>query len=312
MLLAMAGGSPSLYAAVGDVTVTDVTTRAFSVVWASDEPVDTYEVRVFAGQAGGADLAPGLTIEAIAGDDAKARGVIKIDVSGLDAEQTYYVQTVTNSTGGQFLSPASAPFLPVTTAVQTTKVGAGDAPIVNDLLLQDVLAPDQVSPASGALLLIKIPTYSAYPLSAFSGEGIALPAAIVDLNNLFDDAGGVSAELAGGEVAELVEFRGAVEVVSGCTLNNHKLELVRKVPLHEETPPITELESPASCFAPQGVPADFTCDGKVGPGDFNKFLRQFALQVPDCSFGPDYDLAVNNIIDPGDFNKFLSVFGAEE
>ena len=43
-------------AAVTDVTIADVTTRAFSVVWVSDEAVDTATVRVFSDANGDTEI----------------------------------------------------------------------------------------------------------------------------------------------------------------------------------------------------------------------------------------------------------------
>ena len=86
------------------------------------------------------------------------------------------------------------------------------------------------------------------------------------LNNLFELDTGMSAEFTWGEVLRLSAYRGL-----RFPMNAQALERFRRVPVHQESPSITELEAPGACF----TGADFTCDGCVDPNDFNELLIAF-------------------------------------
>lgn len=297
-------------AAVRDVVIADVSTRAFSVIWVSDQPVTDTTVRVYADGNGSSDLTPELTVEVTSAliPSAHDLGIVKVDVWGLQASTTYFVETETDG----LVYPASGPLLEVTTAAAATAANLDGTPIANDLLIHDLLAPDGGAPANGALLVLKVPSLSQYPLTAFVADGVAAPGTVVDLSNLVSDATGTNAQVTGGTVIEISEYRGLL-----CTnLDDQKLVRLRHAPDHEETPAISEAEVPSTCFAPGGTAADFNCDGAVNPVDFNEFLIKFGLSnngaVPDCRFNPDFDLAPDGQIDPVDFNEFLIVFGTTE
>jgi hypothetical protein len=304
-------------ATVFDTTVTDVTTRAFSVVWVSDEQVTDATVKVFSDQNGASELS-GLQVDLIRNPLALQQGIVKVNLSGLLPGSTVYVRTETTGLGGQVFFPQTNPLIKVVTAIESTKANQNNEPIVNDLILHKIYQPDGVSSADGALLLIKIPSISSYPLTAFVGEGYPSPSAVADLNNLFEDSTGMSAEVIGREVLEIIEFRGT----QLCGANDQKLTHLRRTPPHEETqetppkPAITELELPQPCFSPQGVSADFNCDGKINAIDFNEFLIKFGTSRTNasakCKFNADFDLYKDGKVDAVDFNDFLIVFGSSE
>jgi len=279
-------------AVVSDTQITDVTTRAFSVVWVSSEPVTSATVKVFRDST---DITATLNVNLVSPSSALQRGIVKVDVTGLTPVTTVSVRTVTNGSESDRLS--------VRTAAESTKANSNNQPIVNDLIMHKIFLPDGVTPAEGGLLLVKAPRLSSYPLTAFVGQGFTAPVAVIDLNNLFNDTTGLSAEVLAGEVLEVTEFRGLY-----CN-QNQKLTRMRQVPSHEESPPITELELPIKCFSPNNIAADFNCDKSIDPGDFNLFLYSFGTSIPACRFNPDYDLNADKTIDPGDFNLFLFVFG---
>lgn len=124
-------------AAVFDLTIADVTTRAFSVVWVSDEPVTDATVRVFRDAGGMTNITSALavTLVSAAFSPALAQGIVKVGVTGLTAGTSVFVQTQTTGTSGTVLFPAVPPFLEVHTATKTTKANALGQPIVNDLIL---------------------------------------------------------------------------------------------------------------------------------------------------------------------------------
>lgn len=294
-------------AVVSDTQITDVTTRAFSVVWVSGEQVTsaTTTVKVFSDASGSSDITATLNVTPVSPPPALLQGIVKVDVTGFAPGTTAYVRTVTNGV-------ESPNLLPIRTALESTKANPNNQPIVNDLILHKIFLPDGVNPAEGALLLVKIPSISSYPLTAFVGEGYTSPAAVVDLNNLFNDGTGLSAEVKGGEVIEVTELRG----IQSCNLNDQKLTRIRRAPQHKENPAITELESPAPCFSPSNIAADFNCDGKINAIDFNEFLIKFGTSklnpASKCKFSSDFDLYKDDKIDAVDFNDFLIVFGSSE
>jgi hypothetical protein len=294
-------------AAVVDVTVADVTTRSFSVVWASSEPVTAASVRVFSDAAGSAELTPGLGIALVSSafPPALALGVVKVAVTGVAPETCVYVQTQTVGASGTVLEPAAAPFREVCTAAHTTRASATDQVIANDLLSHPVFAPGSASPALGALVLVRVPGVGAYPLSAFVGEGgFDPPAAVVDLNNLFDPATRRSADVPSGARLEIVEFRG----LRCPALEDHQLLRFRRVPAHEEVAQIgrrlTELEAPAPCFF-----ADVVCDGTVNILDAQRLLNVFGAVDDECAFNPDFDIVADGVVNILDVQSVLNRLG---
>jgi hypothetical protein len=292
-------------AAVSDLTFTDVTDRAVSVVWAFDEPVSDGTVRVFADSAGTVELTGGLQVSLISSafPPALADGIVKVDISGLVADTCVYVQTETTASAvDQF--PAAAPFLEVCTEVAAARENGSGGPIVNDILAHDLFQPDELTPADGALLLISAPGVGSYPLAAFVGQEVASPATLVDLNNLFDAATGTSAELAGGEVVQMTEFRGLL-----CPgLASHQRVRYRRAPDHEEVPflglAVPEIEVPPLCFF-----ADTLCDDVVDILDVQRVLTIFGSQPGECEFNPDLDIVADQVINILDAQSVLNRFG---
>jgi len=289
-------------AAVQDVTITDVTTRAFSVVWVSDESVSNATVQVFSDQDGINEITSALSVTLVSASfpPALEQGVVKVDVSGLSANTTVYVQTETTGANGILLFPESTPLLEVHTAVEMASGNGANKPILNDLIKHEVYNPDGQTSAEGALLIVKIPSVSPYPLTAFVGKGFTSPATAVDLNNLFDVNSGKSADLAANTVIEITEFRG----LTNCSLGDHKLLRFRRVPVHEETPKLTEVESSVACFF-----ADTVCDGVVDIVDVQRVLNVFNEALGSCVFNSDLDIVNDGVIDILDVQSILNRFG---
>lgn len=300
--------SVSAYAQIADVTVADVTTRAFSLIWVADDFVDEATVRVYSDANGDTEVTNELNVALVSTAAALERGIVKVDVWGAQPDTTYYLETETMTSAGSEVFPAASdPLIEALTAVQTTKALDTGEPIVNDILAYDFYDLDGLTPTEGGLVLISIPGVSAYPLSALSDNQLPNPRAIVDLNNAFEAESGVSAEVPALEVLEVTEYRGIA-----CDPSDQALVRLRRAPAHEEQPPITELESPESCYSPNGVSADFDCDGRIGLVDFTRFSAKFDVEVPDCKFNPDFDLNNDGRVGLPDFTRFSSVFGLAE
>ena len=300
--LALVASATTTNASVSDVTVADVTTRAFAVVWVSSEAVTSATVRVFSDASGTNEITSTLALALVSAafPPALAQGVVKVSVAGVSANTNVFVQTVTTGASGTVLFPTAAPFLQAHTATQTTKANAANQPIVNDLLLHNVFAPNGTTPATGALLMLAAPSVGAAPLTAFVGEGFTAPAAVIDLNNLYQASTGSSAEVAANQNLTLTEFRGLL-----CPgLADHKLIRFRRAPAHEETPRITEVEAAVPCFF-----ADTVCDNTINILDAQRVLNIFNRMRGQCAFNPDLDIVADNTINILDVQRVLNRFG---
>lgn len=205
---------------VSDITVSDVTPVSFSVVWNSDI-AGTSDLNVFTDSAGttavtGATIESQPVINGDAGIAAAAEniGVMKVRVTGLTANTTYYFQTQTTEKGGSdvTLFPTTTPLPEVTTAGDVTRAQIQDSvevPFTNDLIIFD-------GDVAGALLAADV-AGSDYPVSGFVGDGVAATQAYVDLNNVFNF--GMTLPLTGGEYVELTKFKG----IQGIESSDHWL-----------------------------------------------------------------------------------------
>lgn len=285
-------------AAVTDVTPTDVTPRTFSVVWVSDQAVASAGLRVFADAAGTTEVTGSLAVSPAV----VANGVVKVDVAGPAPDTCYYVQTTTTGTT-TVLAPASPPFTQVCTAVAVAASDALGAPHASDLLTLPLYAPDGTTPGNGSLLVVSVQG-SAHPVSAWMGQGIAPPQALVDLGRLFDAATRTTAVPAAGVPVKLTQLRGLA--CPGAV--DHALVRYRRVPAHlEETIlgfPIVEVETGTPCFF-----ADTHCDGVVDDLDGQRVLDAFDGVPGTCVFNPDLDVVADGVIDVLDLQHVLNRHG---
>ena len=205
---------------VQDIMVTDVTPVSFSVIWASDTPA-TPDIRVFTDADGTNDITAQLTIiahptrntDGSIVTSAQNRGVMKVQVSGLNPDTTYFFQTITWSKATPpevTYYPSSAPMLQVSMPLAVKRTwadGADEIPFSNDLIYMECYLPDGSTPAEGTLLVAMVEG-SEYPVTGFVGDGIASPFAYVDLNNVFSSADHKTMALYGGEPITLTKFMG--------------------------------------------------------------------------------------------------------
>lgn len=186
---------------------TDVTDRAFSVVWVADEAA-TGTVRVYADAAGAEELTTSLVVAFESDAAAQANGVLRVQVAGLAAGVTVYVQTETTAIAGgePIAEPLAPPFPPVTTRAALHRLDATGKTLTHDVLLVDVVA-NGGTPAQGTLVLAGI-VGAAHPVSAFTGFNTVPGRALLDLNNLHSLSGAPFA-LAGQEPLVLRAVGGA-------------------------------------------------------------------------------------------------------
>lgn len=293
--------SSNIQAQISDVTTTDVTTRAFSVVWVSDELVLSTRVELFA-DSGGAQTVTTATIDVVSEriNGAHENGLVKIDITGLNSNTTFHYSIQSTTSQGTDVFPSDSSLVAVTTSVETSRVSPLNQPIVNDIINYSAHGLDGITPLPGSLVLINIPTISDYPLSAFVGNNNALiGSAVLDLNNVFNQSG-ISAQIAGGEIMVIKEHRG----LNCLGLLNQSLSRFAKVPQQNEFPPVTTLESPTGCFI-----SDRNCDKTVNILDFQFVLNSFNSLSGQCAFNPDADIVADQVINILDVQGVLNDFG---
>lgn len=301
VLILLASCLSPVLAAVLDTTVADVTTRAFSVVWVSNEPVSQAMVRVFDAPTGGTELTAQLTVTLVSQQfpPALTQGIVKVSVTGLSADTRVFFQTETIGASGTVRFPPVPPFSEVRTAVKTTRAMANNTPIINDLVLHR-MSTQGTANAAGTLLMVRAPHLAAAPLTAFAGERVPLPFAVVDLNNFFAAVTRESVAVPASELLEITEWRG----LSCGGLADHKLVSFRRAAAHEEIPPMTELETAQPCFF-----ADTVCDDHVNTLDIQRVFDVFNAVAPACAFHHDLDVVQDGVINILDVQRVLNRFG---
>jgi|LGVF01.1.fsa_nt_gb hypothetical protein len=286
---------------VGNVMLTDVTARSFSVIWTSSEAgwpgLNVYDDAD--GLIPTADtvitLQPLKSGNNAIGEMAEDNGVMKTKVAGLKPDATYYFQTVTTSktTSEVTCYPATAPLLSVSTeslVVRTKMCADAEVPFANDLIAVECYLPDGSTPAEGTLLVATVEGCG-YPVSQFVGDGAPVPEACVDLNNFFSLQGFETKPLYGGETLTLTRFMG----VHGIETSEYFVPANRQ--LAEIKPPL---------FIPP-CEGDFDGDGNVDGSDLAVFAAEFGRTDCACDCKGDFD--EDGDVDGSDLGVFAADFG---
>ena len=201
-LVFFVGLYPGLGLAMPKVDVTDVTPRAFSLVWLVDQAA-TCSAKVYSDPVGQKPVA-GLTItsESAGHPPAEQNGVMKVNVTGLTPGTTYYFQIVTITDAGTLTEPVDGELPSVRTETSSGLVN-------NDVLAHRILLGDGSTPAVGALLLVEVEGAD-YPITGWVDEGFDAPWALVNLNNLYGEETHTNLELSadGGETITLTSIGG--------------------------------------------------------------------------------------------------------
>jgi hypothetical protein len=206
---------------VSHVMLTDVTTRSFSVIWAAGEP-SAASLEVYQDENGTLSAVDAvITPHPIESGNESIRtaaennGVMKVRVTGLAPDTTYYFKTITTSKSTEEIEettdyPDAAPFISVTTESETVRTyeSSGNVlPFSNDLIIEPCYLDDGTTPAEGTLLLATVAGGS-HPITAFVGDGVEPPYAIIDLNNVFSRDTFENIDLSQGLNLTLLNFRG--------------------------------------------------------------------------------------------------------
>lgn len=242
------GGVPE----VNHIMVTDVTTVSFSVIWATSE-ASTASLEVFEDEAGTIPVTAAIEPHPVESGDAtiaaaaQNNGVMKVRVTGLEAGTIYYFQTISTSisTNDTAYYPGSAPFRSVQTELETVRTytsGADVLPFSNDVIIKDCYLEDGTTPAEGSLLIATVKGAN-HPVTAFVGDGVAPPAALIDLNNVFSRDFSENLDLQSGENLTLVNFRG----MSGYSIVTH--EVPDDLSMCEVKPPADALKPGWNMFS---------------------------------------------------------------
>ena len=187
----------------GSVRVTDVTTVQFAVVWGTSEAA-TGTVKVFADADGNIPVSEALiNLESSAHPPAEDMGVIKVRVSNLQANTSYFFQIESTTKAGGIVSryPEVQPFMRVITEKITSVVH-------NDILAQQVSIGAGKS-TQGTLVIATVEQAS-YPVTGWAGNGVPEGWVAIDTNNFYDKDTHVNLELIGGEPITLTYFCGSL------------------------------------------------------------------------------------------------------
>lgn len=276
-------------AAIQDAFITDISDRAFSVVWTSTEGLEDASVRLYLDENGESEI-ENTDQNLVSGEvtGAHTNGLRKIAITGLTADSIYYVRLETNTDSGLETYPEDG-LIEVVTALPFT-VALGNNPIANPIVQYSVKdLSDNALP--GSMVLIEVQGASLSPLSAFVTEN---GQAYVDLNNLYD-LGGSRFNVADSDVLEITEMRGNVACPN---FVSHTLQRFRLPPATENISlPIVQLGSLTQCQQ-----YDINCDGLVDVLDMALVTELDGTDSSLCAFNPDRDVLVDGIIDVFDVN----------
>lgn len=307
-LIGLAMAAPC-WSAVSDTAISDVSSRAFSVVWASNVEIASAEhvgVRIFEdlnsdGIPDGPNIAPQLTTSVASNPVALNNGIVKVDVRGVQPSSTYLVETLTTTAeGAETFPPPEQPSLRVTTADRLTKIN-GTAVIANSLVLGEASAVGGTEGAPATtLVLASIPGVSAYPISAFNNTEAASGIGLLDLNNVIDAATNSSAQIGDNAVVVLSLYRGLV--CAGDKTNTVKHH--RRLDGTAASPRVTTVVLPARCYA-----QDLNCDDIIDLADAQMLFDAYLSEAQNCGFNSDFDLNGDQIVDVLDaqqiFDRYL-------
>lgn len=306
MVLAMIGALQGSALAVPElvgVRVSDVTPTSFSLVWqtdlAADPAVELYEDAAMTRQiTEGVQISPMPDLTAAVAASAKAKGIMKIRVSGFDANKTVYARAVTRDPADS-ANVGYSPLQTVTTTKEarpyTVATDGSLPPLANSMLAVKVYIrpsdPAEV-PGQGDLVVLETAAAAA-PVSTFVGAGAVSPEGVVDLNNLFGrDL--YSLDVKGGETAQLRIYRGNTLA----TLYHY-----RRFP--------TKTDGASVGVPVKGFFADINLDGKVDEQDLVEFRKYFRTAPQDTAYNPDFNFVEDQDgrIDAQEFVRFAREYG---
>jgi len=211
--------APFVQPLLSEPVITDVTDRAFSLIWTTVQQgqplIEVYSDAAATSPVTGTSLTfnePVTGNPALSGIDrqtsknsiaqsAKSLGIVKVSIAGLNPDTDYFVKfgvqadvtdeiTLCPDAGSGFC-PAPAGLLTIHTAKQPVRESS-----ITELFVNDPLQVLNITAQPGELIIAGVET-SRYPVSAFVGDGAPAPYALIDLNNLYSAANSQSLQLNG-------------------------------------------------------------------------------------------------------------------
>lgn len=275
---------------VSGITLTDLTTRSFAVVWESSEPA-TGSLQLFQ-----SDCVTPIPNPLLSAEQSDRTGIIKVTVSELDANTTYCYKTESTSTSSSEVTIAPLQAIPIktqTSVIRTTVSGTTTTPLANDIM--KVPASYSASlPANptGILAILRVePASTALPLSLLLSADETRN--YFDMNNLFDPQTASSRNLTGGERVRITERHGLL----GCTLDRF-----RKIPADQE---ITKEADFLTCN-----PLDVDCSGGITVLDILRVAKSAGTAQGGLCFNNDLDVNADGTVDQLDVEAEIGGFNA--
>lgn len=280
--------------------VADVTTKSISMVWLTDTN-GSPSVEVFYDKEAKLPVT-GIEINVLSVTSSTVRlaalesGTIKVVVNGLAPSTKYYARAVMRDDANSSSVSYSVP-IELTTATKVLTVHQYGS-IINGLtnglpVFHVYVRPSEATKAGiGSLLIAKVDG-AMYPITAYIGDGITAPGAILDLNNLYG-LSGETLDLLGDDHIELVVMR------------NGSIDYIKHFRL---VPADSGMAAPQKLL--RGFFADIDIDRDVDMDDFDIFRGHFRAHADDDIFNPDYDFIEDSdlVIDARDFSRFSRQYG---
>ena len=294
ILLAAAGSRAAPQITTTPVAA-DVTDRSFAIVWEANEAVrGTLHLFIDENGAAPIDAANGIVSDSAGYPGAEISGTVRVRAMGLpsDTDVFYQVQTTSVANSSVTLWPASPPFPSVrlqATATISTQ---------NDLGEVKVRAAGGTGPAPGSVVLIDVPG-AAFPVTAFVGEAGTTDAAIVDLNNLFDENVGFGGFVVqGGEVASITVLggkRGSVSTTATLAAPTGGVRLVNLL----ASPLTLPIAAPACSNGIDDDADTYTDVNDPGCSGITDTSERASNKICDDGVDNDGDGAIDFPFDPG-------------
>lgn len=284
---------------IQNIHVTDVTTRAFSVVWASDEIISDARILIFSDAEGLTeinDINVALVSQSVA--NAHQQGIGKLDMTSLEPNATYYFQLESISSGASSFFPVATPYQQITTASRTTVDHTGGQAIINNVLTHALVHPDGISITEGTLLVVDVPGVALSPVTAFIGDlGVQSPLGMIDLNNIYG-LDGQRIQIPENQMITVTEYRG-FDMCPG--LNDHQITRYRFASTNEGIPSYTQVGEAILCET-----FDLNCDGVISNADVQFVSDTLGANQGSCLFNEDFDFVFDNTIDIADEQAVLN------
>jgi Dockerin type I domain len=286
---------------IQDVHVTDISDRAFSVVWAVDEAVNDADAAVFM-DARGIATVESAVIDVLSGEAPAAhkQGLVKLSVSGLAPSSTYYVRLESSSLKKASQFPVDSSLLSVTTAPSLSFINRQGEPVINELMSYRFSPKDTLGTGVGRVVILDSPSLFS-PISAFvgsAGEGNAV--ALFNLNNLRDRKGHpLELSLFKSHPLEITELHG-YGVCDG--LVGHRRTKYRQAPIKHELPKISSITETDSCIL-----GDVNCDGAVDGTDLTLLTKYIGVSTGECLLNADFDINSDGIVDKQDAQELTRI-----